>query len=257
VSPHRRADSCSRRTRSQDRGELLSTAHIQFGVHALQGARHRAAVAAWLGVAPERLAGVDDEVIDAIRARMGDEEPLGLALPRELLDHLNATIRELREESLTDPLTGLPNRRAVESTLRAAVPKAQGEARRLLVVLVDVDGLKAANDLHGHWAGDALLLETASRLLSIVRRGDLVGRWGGDEFVLVCPDVEPEFVEVIAEKLRAAIGDTPLPLGDDAIPLGLSLGCALLTPDSTPESLLARADAAMYEDKARRRKGGA
>jgi diguanylate cyclase (GGDEF)-like protein len=214
-------------------------------------------VAAWLGVAPERLAGVDDEVIDAIRARMGDEEPLGLALPRELLDHLNATIRELREESLTDPLTGLPNRRAVESTLRAAVPKAQGEARRLLVVLVDVDGLKAANDLHGHWAGDALILETASRLLSIVRRGDLVGRWGGDEFVLVCPDVEPEFVEVIAEKLRAAIGDTPLPLGDDAIPLGLSLGCALLTPDSTPESLLARADAAMYEDKARRRKGGA
>jgi diguanylate cyclase (GGDEF)-like protein len=210
-----------------------------------------------LGVAPDRVAALDDEVIDAIRTRMKGEEPLGLALQRELLDRLAAQVRELREQSLTDPLTGLPNRRAVESELHAAVARAQRDARPLLVVLVDVDGLKAANDAHGHWAGDALILETAGRLLSVVRRGDLVGRWGGDEFVLVCPDAEAGFVDRLTKQLRDAIDGRPLRLGDDMVPFGLSIGGARVTADSTPSGLLELADAAMYEDKSRRHEGRA
>jgi diguanylate cyclase (GGDEF)-like protein len=219
-------------------------------------AQRRAAFAAWLGLPPERVAGVDADVIDAIVSRIEAEVSHVVTLQRELLDRFATTVHELRDRSLRDPLTGLANRRAVESELRAAVARAQREARSLLVVLVDVDRLKVANDLHGHWAGDALILEAARRLVSIVRRGDLVGRWGGDEFVVICPDVEPDSVEAIAERLRAAIGDRPLPLGEATMPFGLSLGCALLRAESTPESLLALADAAMYRDKARRQEQG-
>jgi diguanylate cyclase (GGDEF)-like protein len=169
-----------------------------------------------------------------------------------LLQHLVATIGELREQSLSDTLTGLPNRRAVEAALDAAVPKAQREGRTLLVALVDVDGLKAINDRLGHRAGDALLVETAGRLVGTVRRGDLVGRWGGDEFVLVCPDVESEDADTIVERLHA-LGTDPLPVGaDHRLPCGVSAGCALLAEDSTSESILAAADAALYRDKGRR-----
>jgi diguanylate cyclase (GGDEF)-like protein/putative nucleotidyltransferase with HDIG domain len=155
-------------------------------------------------------------------------------------------IERLALSATTDPLTGLANRRAFEQRLddRLAVPSAEPFS----VIMLDVDGLKQVNDAHGHAAGDAVLKEVATVLRSHLRQGDLVTRWGGDEFVLLLPGLD----HIGAISLARRIGGTLLSAdGSAAIPV--SMGTASFPADGmTAGALLAAADHSMYADKRQR-----
>ena len=137
---------------------------------------------------------------------------------------LAAMNRELSEASLTDPLTGLRNRRFfsteigrnVAQVLRAFKPVAGGappEGRDLIFYLVDIDHFKEINDLHGHDAGDRVLVEVATRLLSVVRKSDSLIRWGGEEFLIVSREGDRQQARILAERILSVISREPFDLG--------------------------------------------
>jgi diguanylate cyclase (GGDEF)-like protein len=151
-------------------------------------------------------------------------------------------VMELERVARTDPLTGLPNRRAWEEELFRNLARATRSESPLCVVLIDVDDFKAFNDAHGHLEGDRLLKETAASWRNVLRAGDQLARFGGDEFGAVLPDCEADGAEEIADRIRVAT-----PRG-----MTCSAGIAMARPgDSLPE-LLARSDRALYKAK----KGG-
>ncbi|MGY1771815.1 diguanylate cyclase domain-containing protein [Blastococcus sp. SYSU D00813] len=172
---------------------------------------------------------------------------LGAVLTIRDITEQRALEQRLRDAALHDPLTGLPNRALVLDRLGQALRTQRREHRPAVVVYCDLDGFKAINDSAGHAAGDAALLHTARALRSVVRPGDTVGRIGGDEFVVVCSGIG---TARDAEDLVARMG-TALAAGDAGV--RASCGTALSRPTDTAESLLRRADEAMYAVKRSRR----
>jgi diguanylate cyclase (GGDEF)-like protein/PAS domain S-box-containing protein len=165
------------------------------------------------------------------------------------------TARKGREEeerflAYHDTLTGLPNRRLLDDRLRQALHLAQRRDARLAVMLVDLDEFKQVNDRFGHRAGDAVLREVAERLQACVRKADTLARQGGDEFVVVIPDLAQESDgQVVAEKILRAL-QAPLLADGDEVRLGASIGISLYPADAGDgEALLRNADVAMYRAK--------
>jgi two-component system cell cycle response regulator len=158
---------------------------------------------------------------------------------------LRAEFDRSLELAVTDGLTGLRNRRYVfrhlESLLRAGT--ACG------VLMIDVDRFKPLNDYYGHAAGDSALREVAARLREHVRASDVVARYGGEEFLVVMSGAGAEETAVIAERLRTAIGDRPIDLGQAKLPVTVSIGSALSGNNTEAPSLIAAADTAMYRAK--------
>lgn len=149
-----------------------------------------------------------------------------------------------------DPLTGLPNRTAFLERLEQAVALARRHHSQLALLFIDLDRFKPVNDSLGHDAGDQLLQEVALRLRSSVRQSDVVGRIGGDEFLVLLSDVDSrESVTRVAQKCIEAMA-APFRLGDSSVHIGASVGIALF-PDHGASSteLITRADAAMYDAK--------
>ncbi|MDX6729432.1 MAG: hypothetical protein QOK49_4237 [Baekduia sp.] len=160
---------------------------------------------------------------------------------------------EIRRRGLHDPLTELPNRTLILDRLGQAVQRSDRRPGHVALVFLDLDHFKVVNDSLGHRAGDAVLREVADRLRAAVRPGDTVGRFGGDEFVVLCEEVADEAMALaIAERLLEAFA-TPLVAGGDQHVLGASIGIAVLDGDEDPETLLRDADAAMYRAKERGR----
>lgn len=149
-----------------------------------------------------------------------------------------------------DPLTGLPNRPVLDSRLHEALAAADTSGHQLAVLFVDLDGFKSVNDVLGHHAGDALLKEIAGRLVVGRREGDTVARFGGDEFVVVCPQLaDPAVASDIATSLLADLG-RPLVADGYEHRVTASIGVAVSGPGcDTPELLLRNADLAMYRAK--------
>ncbi len=165
----------------------------------------------------------------------------------------NLRLREtLRNQSLRDPLTGLFNRRYMESTLNRELLRASRKGRPLGLIMLDVDHFKRFNDEHGHAAGDALLRELASFLHRHTRGDDIACRFGGEEFVLILPEATLEITRQRAEQLRAGIGSVAIRHeGKELGPLTLSLGVAACPEHSAdPAILLDTADGALYKAKA-------
>ncbi|MGZ4481087.1 MAG: diguanylate cyclase domain-containing protein [Gaiellales bacterium] len=151
-----------------------------------------------------------------------------------------------------DPLTGLPNRTQIQEQLVVAVARAARQKARVAVLFLDLDGFKGANDRHGHDAGDQLLQEVTRRWLAIARGGDVLARYGGDEFILLMPDADLAQAHVAAERYVAAAREpfrVPARPGV-AISLSVSVGVALYPDDGrSVADLVIAADAAMYQAK--------
>ncbi|MDB5044778.1 MAG: hypothetical protein JWQ08_828 [Deinococcus sp.] len=145
----------------------------------------------------------------------------------------------------TDPLTGLPNRRALYPAVEALLAAmAQGTSGS--VILLDLDHFKRINDTYGHNIGDDVLMDTALLLRSALRDGDTVGRWGGEEFLITLPETDALGATIVAERLRRLMSSTPQPLAGQVT---ASLGVATCESGDDLRVLTARADAAMYEAK--------
>ena len=165
-------------------------------------------------------------------------------------DRLRSAMDQSIVMALTDPLTGLYNRRYAKGHLESIVSRHDAESRGLAAMTLDLDRFKAINDAHGHLAGDAVLREFARRLRESVRGIDLVSRLGGEEFLVVMPDIPPGHAENVAERVRIAVESAGFRV-DDAAPVRVtvSIGLAFHRPGEPAAALLARADAALYESK--------
>lgn len=165
----------------------------------------------------------------------------------ELRESVNNTLAL----AVTDELTGLYNRRYFERHLGVMLGKAQAQERDMALMILDIDFFKAVNDTHGHDAGDAVLREFAGRLKRNIRGVDLACRFGGEEFVVLMPDTDPEQAEAVAERVRQAMAERPFEIGL-ARPLSITISIGVALNESladTPESLLKRADVALYRAK--------
>ncbi len=165
-----------------------------------------------------------------------------------LHDQLVEVNRRLAAQALTDDLTGLANRRHGAHELERSVALATRHGHLLALARVDVDHFKQINDTYGHQTGDRVLAEVARRLAAAVRGGDELARWGGDEFVALLPDTDREGALRAAERLRAAVAATPLPVNGGEVAVTISVGWAHWAGD-TPDDLLARADRSLYQAK--------
>ncbi len=151
-----------------------------------------------------------------------------------------------------DPLTDLPNRASLEELIGDLCAQLPGRSD-IGIVFVDLDRFKVVNDTAGHQAGDEVLKVVGQRLSAVIRSQDVVGRYGGDEFVVVCPGVtDPSVVERVAERVKAAIGDTPIHVHGHPHDVGASVGTALGPGTESPDAFLHAADVAMYEAKRNR-----
>ena len=165
-------------------------------------------------------------------------------------EQLRASVAQTIEMAVTDELTGLHNRRYLDSHLKTLFERAANRHRPLSVMITDIDRFKAVNDTWGHDAGDHVLRECARRLRNNVRGIDLACRYGGEEFVIAMPDTEGDVAKKVAERIRAEIERTPFAIGGQSVQITISVGVSALNrrPDSV-EALMKRADIALYEAK--------
>jgi diguanylate cyclase (GGDEF)-like protein len=160
---------------------------------------------------------------------------------RRLLD-LTA---ELQHLAATDVLTGLPNRRQLMTAMESEIRSAGRTGRPLSLALIDIDHFKRVNDRHGHPSGDAVLCEVAEVLREVTRGGDVLGRFGGEEFAVLMPGLSSADALPVAERLRKAVA-----AAEFVPPLRISIGLASWPADAGDrEELLRRADEALYEAK--------
>ncbi|WEO76355.1 EAL domain-containing protein [Cryobacterium sp. SO2] len=156
---------------------------------------------------------------------------------------------ELRVQAFNDRLTGMHNRAWILNALELDLDQAQRSGGTVGVLFIDLDNFKLVNDSLGHAAGDEVLAEIAERMMGAMRPQDRVGRFGGDEFVVVVPDGhDPAEVERVAERIATALG-TELTIEGHRIMPTVSIGIALSTPESTAASLLRDTDSALFRAK--------
>lgn len=157
----------------------------------------------------------------------------------------------LREASIRDVLTGIYNRRYLEESLAKEFNRAQRYSGKLSLILLDIDFFKKVNDQHGHLAGDQVLREVGTEISTCLRHPDIVGRYGGEEFLFILPETSIEGAKVLAERLRKAIENHPIDYENTTIYVTASLGAAELRTDLTSyENLINESDRALYQSKA-------
>ena len=158
-------------------------------------------------------------------------------------------LEEQRQKALLDPLTGLPNRAAWGERLAFAVARWQSQGNSLLIAMLDLDHFKRINDGYGHLAGDKVLKIIANQLRRQLRPGDFIARFGGEEFVLLIPDATPAMGLALLEKLRLAIADCPFHFRGEPVTITASIGVSAFKAGDRSESVLKRADEALYRAK--------
>jgi diguanylate cyclase (GGDEF)-like protein len=194
-------------------------------------------------------AGVDDYLVKPfdlleLQARLRSGQRI-ITLQEQLI----AAREAMREQATRDGLTGVWNRGAALDILGREFSRSRREHNPLVVLMSDLDHFKQINDTWGHQAGDVVLREVAIRLQSAVRPYNAVGRYGGEEFVVIVPGCDAASALDLAERLRECISASPIASATGPIPVTMSLGLASLAEDPSPESLILRADEALYRAK--------
>jgi len=165
---------------------------------------------------------------------------------RERIAELEARLAHAEQLADTDVLAPVLNRRAFIRELDRTIAGVARYGVPASLIFFDLDGFKAVNDRYGHAAGDAALTAVAERLLSKVRRSDIVGRLGGDEFAVILGQADAQRASTRARELATTIGSEPAPLGGVELWITASWGVCEITPDHSAEQILAVADAAMF-----------
>jgi two-component system cell cycle response regulator len=166
---------------------------------------------------------------------------------KRLQDELRLRNSELDLLSRIDGLTGLHNRRHIDETLEKVSASALRHSQPLSILILDIDHFKHVNDTYGHPGGDLVLVEFARRLRLVARVNDVVGRWGGEEFVIIAPQTDLEGALALGERARADIAADSIQVGDEQASVTVSVGCASGVEPAA--SLVAKADAALYRSK--------
>lgn len=155
----------------------------------------------------------------------------------------------LKDASTRDALTGIGNRRMLMERLRADVARAERMGRPLTIVLADIDRFKAVNDAYGHEAGDKVLIEIAHAIVSGVRDYDVAGRWGGEEFMVIMPEIGAADGALVVERMRGAIAALQTNVGERELQLSASFGIAERRAGESISDTIRRADSALFEAK--------
>ena len=194
-------------------------------------------------------AGADDYVIKP--CDLGELQARLRAAVRilKLQDDLVAAREASREQATRDPLTGLLNRGAVLDALQKECSRSDRIGGTFGVIMIDVDHFKAINDTHGHLVGDGVLREVASRLRGSLRTYDSIGRFGGEEFLVVAPGCGATTAQELAERLRRCMCDAPVAYSGRTLNVTISLGVASGTGSPARDALLRGADEALYVAK--------
>lgn len=189
-----------------------------------------------------------DELGIRVEQRTQDLKEMNERLSREIADRIRAE-KALEIVAMTDPLTGLHNRRAISEHLRHEAIRSERENVPFVILLADLDFFKEINDSRGHDVGDQVLVEMAVRLRSSVRAQDIVSRWGGEEFMILLPGTDLDGGLVLAEKIRRNVSDEPYYVGGKEIRLTASIGVSAFSPEITLDGCIRAADQALYRAK--------
>lgn len=163
--------------------------------------------------------------------------------------HLEDRVRMLDELAYQDPLVSIPNRRGFLRELESSIARVSRYGENAAMLFVDIDGLKQINDSFGHQAGDEALIQVAKALVNGVRKSDCVARLGGDEFGILLAHADEESANETARRLTSVIESCELRFNGYTLPLGVAIGVAMIAASDTSDSIMARADRAMYREK--------
>jgi diguanylate cyclase (GGDEF)-like protein len=154
--------------------------------------------------------------------------------------------RELEQIAILDKLTGLYNRRKLDEVLATEIARSERYGNQFGVIILDIDHFKHVNDIHGHLVGDQVLQLFAKQLSQSIRQVDVLGRWGGEEFLVICPETKREGLLNLADKLKDEVQETFIP---EVGPKTASLGAAIFEEGDTAASIVQKADRALYRAK--------
>ena len=169
---------------------------------------------------------------------------------RQQLQEIHVLQDQLKERANRDALTGLYNRHYLDATIERELLRCKREGRDMGLMLIDIDHFKRINDSHGHQAGDEVLRQLAQLLLEHSRAADIICRYGGEEFLLLLPGMQPAVALSRAENYRAMLEQTVVHFGDQEIKVTLSVGLASYPRDGeSSDALIAKADKALYQAK--------
>jgi len=173
-------------------------------------------------------------------------------LYQQLYD-LNAQLveahKQLKDQAMHDGLTGVLNRSAVMELFETELAKSRRKTTSVAVIMADIDHFKSVNDTHGHLGGDAVLREVAATIKATLRGYDHLGRYGGEEFLVVLSDADEKAAQEVAERIRAAVAAIAVEHEGKTVRTSLSQGVAVFNGDEAAEQLIARADTALYTAK--------
>jgi len=224
------------------KGCLFSACISDGGVHEANiFLRHKQGRRVPVTVQVRPLRGADGSVIGAVEIFSDNSAEIDAGRKIEAMNRM----------AFLDHLTQLPNRRFLDMSLETALCEFQVHKDPLGVLVLDLDGFKGINDSYGHSCGDRALQEAAKTLTGALRPTDIVGRWGGDEFLAIVRNVNLESLSELAERSVVLISETSVPVDNEKrVPLLISVGAALSRPGDTPEILFRRADELMFRSKA-------
>lgn len=167
----------------------------------------------------------------------------------DLEDRLLTAQEQLKDLASRDSLTRVWNRAEILRFLKEESDRSRRQAKSVGVIMTDIDAFKTINDRLGHDAGDRALLRVVSRIRRNVRTSDRVGRYGGDEIIIILPDCNPAGIRMIAERLRQAVGSRPVRCQSERFVVTISAGCSVAGPAEDVRALVRRADAALLAAK--------